>query len=160
MGGGGGAQRASSGPVDKSMVRCFQCGGYGHYSRDWECPKNHPDTGVQTPPQQNQLQIQHYPTGWSNWRVNNQLEQLREARRKRADMGIQSSLNQHRVDIHSVHAVHFYTISVINVWSFVLYLLIWFLFEYIFSSVFLCLVFFCFVFCSWDMNSLKFTPEI
>ena len=105
----------------------------------------------------------------SNWRVNNQVEQFREARSEIADTGIRSSLYQHRVGDHSVHAVNFYTICVINVWSFVLYLVIWFLFEYIFSSVFLCFVFFCFVFCSlsfwrfkvysWNMNNLKFTPE-
>ena len=37
------AQRANSGPVDRSTVKCFQCGGYGHYSRDWECPQNQYD---------------------------------------------------------------------------------------------------------------------
>ena len=54
FGGGSEAKRTSSGPVDKSTVRCFKCWGFGHYSRNWECPKNHPGTGVQTPPQQNQ----------------------------------------------------------------------------------------------------------
>ena len=66
FGGGSEAKRTSSGPVDKSTVRCFKCWGFGHYSRDWECPKNQPGTGVQTPPQQHQLQIQHHPPGWSN----------------------------------------------------------------------------------------------
>ena len=56
-------------PYDKSTVRCYKCWGWGHYSRDWDCPmnqnqKNDPRNQSSQP---QQLQIQHQQgAGWSN----------------------------------------------------------------------------------------------
>ena len=67
---GGDVKRA--GPPDKSPVRCYKCWGWGHYSRDWECPLNQkngdgpgPSTRTQSA-QPQQLQLQHQGQGWSN----------------------------------------------------------------------------------------------
>ena len=67
-----GAQTEGDGPLkkfmtnpDKSFVQCYKCWNYGHYARDWACPKNRPGAeGAsvdQRPP--GQLQIQHHPRG-------------------------------------------------------------------------------------------------
>ena len=56
--------------LDKSTVRCFKCWGWGHYSRDHECPLyQQGDASSRMPQQTNgQLQLQHHShgQGWSN----------------------------------------------------------------------------------------------
>ena len=67
---GGDVKRA--GPPDKSSVRCYKCWGWGHYSRDWECPLNQKNGDGPGPRPQSaqplQLQLQHQiqGQGWSN----------------------------------------------------------------------------------------------
>ena len=62
--GGGPPKKLMSNP-DKSFVQCYKCWNYGHYARDWACPKNRQGAGGasvdQRPP--GQLQIQHHPRG-------------------------------------------------------------------------------------------------